>query len=219
VVVVGRRLSPTRYGVYLRPAPALEAAVARTHALMADRWGLRAAGRFMPHVTLKGFFLSDADPTTVRQRVEQELAGRDAVVLHNAGVTAFAADAIVLDVDGDGAGRRNEPLHALHEAAFAATAPLVAPDCDFTPREHAHDAFAAHLTLAMADIPRARFADVLADARALEPIGPTASAASEVQLFAFASEDWSGSWWTTLTWDLLGGVRLRPADRAERAGD
>jgi hypothetical protein len=35
VVVVGRRLSQSRYGVFLRAAPALEAAVARTHALMA----------------------------------------------------------------------------------------------------------------------------------------------------------------------------------------
>jgi 2'-5' RNA ligase len=218
VVVVGRRLSDTRYGVYLRPAPALEAAVARTHALMAERCGVFAAGRLMPHVTLKGFFRTDADAATLQRRVEEALAGREAVALHDAGVTAFATDAIVLDVDGDRAGRRNEPLHALHEAAFAATAPLVARDCDFTPHEHANDAFLAHITLAMADISRERFADVLAYARSLEPMGPTASEATEVQLLAFAGEDWSGSWWTTLTWRPLASVRLRPASRAETDG-
>jgi 2'-5' RNA ligase len=206
---MGRRLSDTRYGVYLRPAPALEAAVARTHALMAERCGVFAAGRLMPHVTLKGFFRTEADSATLQRRVEGALADRDAVVLHDAGVTAFATDAILLDVDGNGAGRRNEPLHALHEAAFAATAPLVAPDCDFTPHEHAHDALVAHITLAMADIPRERFPHVLSFARSLEPIGPTASEASEVQLFAFASDDWSGAWWTTLTWRLLASVPLR----------
>ena len=51
----------------------------------------------------------------------------------------------------------------------------------------------------MADIPAARFAAVLADARSLEPIGPARSEAATVQLAAFESAAWDGAWWQTLT--------------------
>jgi hypothetical protein len=70
------------------------------------------------------------------------------------------------------------------------------------------DAFRAHVTLAMADIPPGRFAAVLADARSLEPIGPAVSAASAVQLAAFQSADWRGRWWETLTWRVLAELSL-----------
>jgi 2'-5' RNA ligase len=196
-----------RHAVYLRPGPPLEAAVAAVHRRMATRWGLAAAGRFMPHVTLKGFFRTEATPSGLEDRVAAALAGHAPVALHQAGVTAFATDAVVLDVDGDGAGARNAALHALHVAVLDATAPLVIPD-RFEAEEYVRDAFRAHVTLAMADIPAARFAAVLADARSLEPIGPRVSTAAAVQVAVFESADWSGRWWETMTWHVVAELPL-----------
>jgi hypothetical protein len=130
------------------------------------------------------------------------------VAVHNAGVAVLAPDTIALDVDTDGRGRHSAPLRALRDAVFAALAPAVAADCDFTPVEYAGDRFRAHVTLAMADVPPARFADVLAAVRALEPIGPRESVATAVQLFGFESCDWAGAWWETLRWHEVHTVAL-----------
>jgi len=209
-----------RYGVYLRPSVALAAAVADVQRALERRWGLTAAGRFMPHVTLKGFFRTDVTPMELRARLADELRGCPLVVLHNGGVTAFGTGAIVLDVDANESGGRNRSLHALHEATFRAMAPIVSAACDFTPYEHALDAYRAHLTLAMADIPGPRFTDILASVRSLQPIGPSVSQAAEVQLFAFASADWGASWWQTLTWrhvaNLSLGSKMSSAQPARR---
>jgi 2'-5' RNA ligase len=197
-----------RYAVYLRPSSALADAVADVHDTLKRGWGLTAAGRFTPHVTLKGFFLTDATTTELRLRLVEALSACRRVVLHNAGVKTFATDAIVLDVDKDDTGQRNRSLHVLHEAAFDAVAPIVSPHCEFTPREHALDAFSAHVTLAMADIPARQFADVLAFVRATQPIGARMSEASEVRLMAFRSADWTAAWWRTLIWRPVASCRL-----------
>ena len=88
-----------------------------------------------------------------------------------------------------------------------ATAPLVVPD-RFEAEEYVRDAFRAHVTLAMADIPAARFAAVLADARSREPIGPRVSTAAAVQVAVFESTDWSGRWWETMTWRVVAELPL-----------
>jgi 2'-5' RNA ligase len=188
-----------RYGVYLLPAPPLAAAVAAVHDRLAREHGLRAAGRFMPHVTLKGFFRSEADPAELEARLRPALHGRPPVTLHNAGAVALGPDTIALDVDADPGGGRNRALHDLHVAVFDAMGACVARGCEFTAAEFAGDAFRAHLTLAMADIPPDRFSELLA-LTAQAPVGPPSSEAIEVALFAFDSHDWAGSWWETLTW-------------------
>jgi len=187
-----------RYGVYLLPAPPLAAAVAAVHGRLAREHGLRAAGRFMPHVTLKGFFRTEAEPAELEARLRPALQGRPAVTLHNAGAVALGPETIALDVDSDPGGGRNRALYALHMAVFDAMAPCVARGCEFTAVEFAGDAFRAHLTLAMADIPPDQFSELLA-LTAQAPAGPPSSEATEVALFAFESRDWAGSWWETLT--------------------
>jgi 2'-5' RNA ligase len=187
-----------RYGVYLLPAPPLAAAVAAVHGWLAREHRVRAAGRFMPHVTLKGFFRTEAEPAELEARLRPVLHGRTAVTLHNAGPVALGPETIALDVDGDPGGGRNRALHALHLAVFDAMGPCVAPGCEFTAVEFAGAAFRAHLTLAMADIPPDRFRELLA-LTAQAPAGPSSSEATEVALFAFESHDWTGSWWDTLT--------------------
>ena len=83
----------------------------------------------------------------------------------------------------------------------------MARGCEFTAVEFAGDAFRAHLTLAMADIPPDRFPELLA-LTAQAPAGPPSSEVTEVALFAFESRDWAGSWWETLTWSPVAAFTL-----------
>ena len=63
-------MAEPRYGVYLLSAPQLAA----VHARLAQEHGLRAAGRFMPHVTLKGFFRLTPDRRSSRRGSERRCA-------------------------------------------------------------------------------------------------------------------------------------------------
>ena len=207
-------MSAVRYGLYLRPSPAMCRAQVEAHALLERQYGLRAAGRFMPHATIKGFFKTDAAPEDLVHRLDPVMSGRPAIEVHNGGVVAFGTEAIVLTIQRCAEGSsHNEALQRLHEASLDALLPVVAGDCEFTPREWVRLLWEAHLTLAMADIPPALFPEVLAFVRDLEPIGPPAFTADTVQLFAFRSEDWRGRWWESLTWAWLHSWRLDAPSR------
>lgn len=201
-------MESVRYGLYLRPSPAMCRDQAAIHALLERQYGLRAAGRFMPHATIKGFFRSEAAPERIADTCSAALAGQRPVTVSNNGVVAFGESGIALRIQRLPSGETNAALQALHEAVFAALLPLVHPVCTFTPHECAGPRFDAHLTLAMADIPGRLFAEVLAFLRELEPIGPASFCADTMQLFAFTSDAWDGSWWETLRWEHLASWRL-----------
>lgn len=204
-------MSSTRYGCYLRPSFAMCRAQTEIHDLLGRQYGLQAAGRFMPHGTLKGFFRSDAPVEEMVARLDPVLADVEPFPVYNGGVTAYRDLALVLDIHQTPDGERNEPLQALHEATVAALLPLVHPACEFTPREPSGDRYRAHLTLAMADIPPRFFDEIHRFVREADPIGPSSFLLKVVQLFAFTSEDWTGPWWETLRWELLHSWRLSPA--------
>jgi hypothetical protein len=205
-------MSDVRYGFYLRPSVAMCRAQTEIHALLRHQYGLDVAGKFMPHATIKGFFASTAPPEEMVARLDPVLADRRAFPVHNGGVCCpYGTYGIVLDVHHQPDGTRNESLQALHDAAFAALAPLLDPSCAFTAREGSVERFRAHLRLAMADIPSAFFDEITQFLRDAEPIGPSRFLAEVVHLFAFTSDDWGGQWWHTLRWELLHGWRFAPA--------
>lgn len=200
-------MAERRYGLYLRPALAMCRAQVEIHHLLERQYGLRVAGRFMPHATIKGFFRSDAPISEMMARLDASLASIRSFAVRNHGVVPVGNLSIVLDIHG-AAEVRNPALTALHQAALDALLPLVHPDCEFTPGEWKGPSFFAHLTLAMADIPAPFFDEVLAFVKDAEPIGPAEFRAEVVQLFAFESDDWSGRWGETLQWELLHSWRL-----------
>lgn len=203
-------MSEIRYGFYLRPSFAMCRAQAEVHDLLQRQYGLQAAGRFMPHGTIKGFFRSDASPAEIVARLDPVVSGLEPFSIYNGGVVAYRDHAIVIDIHHTPDGERNEPLQALHEAAVAALAPLVHPACEFTPREPSGDRFRAHLTLAMADIPAPFFDEIFRFVREADPVGPSSFLLKVVQLWAFTSEAWNGPWWETLRWELLHSWQLAP---------
>jgi 2'-5' RNA ligase len=194
-----------RYAVYLRPSYEMSRAQAEVHDVLERQYGLRAAGKFMPHATIKGFFRSEASEGSIAARLDAVLGGREAFEVFNGGVVPFGRDGMAIDINSTPEGTPNVPLQDLHRATMDAVMPLVDPACEFTrkERESAHERFRAHLTLAMADVPERSFEEVLAFVRGADPIGPSSILADTVQFVAFHSEDWEGRWWETLRWRLL----------------
>jgi 2'-5' RNA ligase len=178
------------------------------HDLLERQYGLRVAGRFMPHATIKGFFKTEAAVESMVERLTDALRDLRSFEVYNGGTMTFGKSGIALDVSRSPGHERNPPLQALHEAALTALMPLVAADCDFTAGEWKGPLFHAHLTLAMADIPPDLFDEILAFLREAEPIGPPAFPAEVLHLYRFESDDWAGRWGETLRWELLHSWRL-----------
>jgi hypothetical protein len=194
-----------RYAVYLRPSYEMSRAQAEVHDVLERQYGLRAAGNFMPHATIKGFFRSEASEGSIAARLDALLDGREAFEVFNRGIVPFGRDGMAIDINSTSEGTPNVPLQDLHQAVMDVLMPLVDPACKFTrkERELAYERFRAHLRLAMADVPEHLFDEVLAFVREADPIGPSNFLAETVQLFAFRSDDRAGRWWETLRWQLL----------------
>jgi hypothetical protein len=194
-----------RYAVYLRPSYEMGKAQAEVHDLLERQYGLLAAGNFMPHATIKGFFRSEASEGSIAARLDTVLEGREAFGVFNRGIVTFGREGIAIDINSTSEGTPNVTLQDLHLGVMEAVMPLVDPACEFTRKERAlaYERYRAHLTLAMADVPEHLFDEVLAFVREAEPVGPSSFLAETVQLVAFHSEDWEGQWWETLRWRLL----------------
>jgi hypothetical protein len=180
-------------------------AQAEVHDLLERQYGLRAAGNFMPHATIKGFFRSESSEGSIAACLDAVLYGREAFEVFNKGIVPFGRDGIAIDINSTSEETPNVPLQDLHQAVMDAVMPHVDPACGFTrkERELAYERFRAHLTLAMADVPERLFDEVLAFVREADQIGPSSFLADTIQFLAFYSEDWEGRWWETLRWQLL----------------
>lgn len=199
-----------RYGFYLRPDLAMSRAQSQMHRILRAQYGLVTAGLFMPHATIKGFFRSDAEVATMRARLDAAMAGWQPFTVYNNGVVAFGPRSIVISVRDLPDGSPNLPLFALQERAWEALAPLIHPDCDFSPGDPrglaGPNPFHPHLTLAMADL-RPELRDELLDfIQQGGLVGPAAFTADTCHLFRFEAE-WAGAWWATLRWELLASWR------------
>lgn len=197
-----------RYGYYLRPSPEMCAAQVRMHQLLERQYGLRVAGKFMPHATIKGFFKSSAQVDEICAAAATISEGMTSFPVWNNGVIGFGNLGIVNWIMRDAAGERNLALAALHERALEALLPLVDSDCNFSPYEWRLDKFEAHLTLAMTDIQPQFFAEILHFCQALAPVGPEMFLAERLHLYCFESDAWHGQWSKTLTWRLLDSWEL-----------
>ncbi|MGC4105504.1 MAG: hypothetical protein QM753_04000 [Thermomicrobiales bacterium] len=195
-----------RFGLYLRPSYEMSRAIAGMHELMRRQFGQTRAGNYMPHATI-GFFQTNAPWQDLVATVTPVLAGRPSFVVENHGSVAMGSS-VVLDIHHDDEGGVNAALQALHDDAHAALTPLIADDLADRFR-WPKEMFQAHMTLAQTIRPAWLRDEVLAFARAAEPIGPRRFVAEHVHLYAVLSDDWDAEDWSdSLTWDLLASWRL-----------
>jgi 2'-5' RNA ligase len=187
-------------------------AQAEVHDLLRRQFGLRAAGNFMPHATIKGTFKSLVSEAEIIDALNGVVEGRSQFPVYSEGLIEINRRGIMLSIQHLPDGRQNEPLQHLHDAAMDALLPLAAPDCEFTtPNERIRDRFHAHLTLAMADVPPFAFDEIYDFIRDLGPIGPQLFTTEYLHLYAFESDAWGGKWWETLRWTLLRSWKLPPS--------
>jgi 2'-5' RNA ligase len=194
------------YGVYLRPDFAMSRAVSDLHRLLRAQYKLHAAGRFMPHATLKGFFRSAADVATIIARLSETLAGWQSFTVYNNGVTRFGPRSIVIGLKHDPHGVPNQELYDLQERVWTAVSPLIHPQCAFTPNDprgiDGCNPFHPHITLALIDLRPELQAEVLAFIEAGGRVAPMQFTADTCHLLRFRA-DWQDAWWETLTWELV----------------
>jgi hypothetical protein len=139
----------------------------------------------------------------------------DAVVrlfdaVYNSGIVKLG-DGYVYDVHhlADGS-TPNARFVELAAAVDAAVAPLDTPAPNPEPHRFDRDRFRAHLSLASHDLlVRPDLTEEVGEyLRALPFTPPPQFVGDTVALYRTSSADWSGRWWTTLTWEHIHTWRL-----------
>ncbi|MEV7871054.1 2'-5' RNA ligase family protein [Streptomyces sp. NPDC088124] len=202
---------PYRYGVYLRPDPATCAAVTALTGQVRAQYGFVSAGAFPPHATLVGSQHITAPVDEIIAAVTRGIAGVAPFTVHNAGVRRQGVG-LVLGVHHLADGTTPNPAFlALAEAVDRAVAPLVTPAPNPDPHTFDRATFEAHLSLVSHEMyVRPDLSEELEEyVRGLPVPFPDAFPGDTVALYRTRSDDWSGRWWTTLTWEHLHTWRLR----------
>ncbi|WP_202919018.1 2'-5' RNA ligase family protein [Saccharothrix deserti] len=201
---------PYRYGVYLRPDPTTCAMVTAVTSQLRAQYGFVSAGAFPPHATLVGSQHINAPVEAIVEAVTDGIAGTSAFTVHNAGISGLGVG-LVYDVHhlADGT-TPNQALVELAATVDKAVAPLVTPAPN--PDEHRFDraTFRAHLSLASHDLferPDLR-EEIEEYARGLPVEHPDRFTGDTVTLYRTRSDDWTGRWWRTLTWEHVHTWRL-----------
>jgi len=198
-------MSDSRFAVYLILPYQLSKGISEAHYLLRKQFGFAAADRFPVHCTIKGFFKKNDRPASQLQgELDQFFQAQFAIPVSaeelRVDPIGFGLSLMTLD------GEPNTPFLDFREKVVDITRPYIADDCDFK----SHDlgrSFHPHITFSFRDIPNELYDDVFAWMEA----GPELKGPFLADTFHFLevfSEDWSGSWWDTLTWRLLKSWRL-----------
>jgi hypothetical protein len=201
---------PYRYGVYLRPDPATCAAVTAVTAQLRAQYGIVSAGAFPPHATLVGSRHIPAPVEEIVSAVTGALAGARSFTVHNAGVRRQGVG-LVYDVHHLADGTTPNPAFAeLAAAVDKAVVPLETPAPNPARHPYDPDTFRGHLSLVSHDMyVRPDLIDEVEEyTRGLPVVFPESFAGDTVALYRTRSDDWSGRWWTTLTWEHVRTWRL-----------
>ncbi|WP_198539320.1 2'-5' RNA ligase family protein [Streptomyces graminilatus] len=201
---------PYRYGVYLRPDPATCFAVTTVTSQLRAQYGIVSAGAFPPHATLIGSRHLTAPVEEIVDSVTRALAGVSAFTVHNAGVRRLGVG-LVYDVQHLADGRTPNPdLTELAARVDKAVTHLEAPAPN--PAEHRfdRDTFSAHLSLVSHDMyVRPDLSEEVEEYIDGLPVAfPASFPGDTVALYRTRSDDWTGRWWQTLTWEHVHTWRL-----------
>jgi len=195
-------VTPTRYGIYLRPDPVTCWVQAQTNMTLKQQYGLISAAAFPPHATLVGSLKTDASIADIVDRVEHALIGKTSFTVHNKGLET-TGDGYVFNVHENGNGEPNQPFIDTATAIKAAILPIALPTEDFLVTPVAEAEFWGHLSLASHDlsVDRTLYDEVgefLAELLAGLPTpAPEMFSGRTVVLYGTDSDDWEGQWWRT----------------------
>jgi hypothetical protein len=198
------------YGLYLIPPAGLVVPLGLAHALLQSQFGASVAGRFMVHVTVKGFFKPKPGAGIDRliTELDQTYAGREAFPVSFLGPRLLHGErgsSALIEIE------LTDPLWRLQQDTWKAIEPYVADDCPFTPGDRPATYFYPHLTLVQYDLP----SDPVLQEQAFDlcreicaQLPSQSWDARELQFIRFESQDWLGAWWETLRYRQIKGWRL-----------
>ncbi len=198
-------MTDSRFAVYLIPPYQLSKEVAEVHHLLRKQFGFAAADRFQVHCTMKGFFKKNERDV---KKLQEELDG----FFIGQRILELSVEELRIDPIGFGLsletlnGKPNTPFLNLREEIVNIVKPYIAEDCDFKAHDLGHP-FHPHITFSFRDIPNELFDDVF---KWMED-GPDFNGpfqADTYHFLEFFSDDWSGSWWNSISWRLLKSWRL-----------
>lgn len=193
---------PYRYGIYLRPDARTCRAVTTVTDQLRAQYGLVSAGAFPPHATLVGSQPFGRSEDAVVDALTALLEGRAGFDVRNAGVREQGIG-FVYDVATRPDGTLNEELVRLAADVDRVVAPFRQPMSSPLPNDYEPEHYRAHLSLASHDLyVRPDLHDEVGEyIRELDVEVPDAFRGDTVAMYRTASPDWSGRWWTTMTWE------------------
>lgn len=207
-------VSPFRYGIFMRPAPELGEVALRAMDIAHRQFGFRAAISYPPHTTLVGSIALAVPEQSLVDVLDKQLSSRAAVPMWNKGLGSQFGDSIGYNVNEDGAGGANLPLHELVVGLFQAVAPLrTHPVTDRGIGKRQRDdgrSFEGHLTVVGHDgVDNLELTwECLEYLQALRLNGPATDPGNTISLYRFHSEDWAGRYWETMQWSVLKSWKL-----------
>ncbi len=201
----------SQYGIYLVPPPHLLIPINNGHRLLDHNFNIRAAGQFMVHCTVKGFFKLKGG--TSPGDFIPALDGLFAVT------PPFPTEILKAVTLNRGPGRvsilllleRTPAFHNLHNQVWEIVRPFIAPDCLFSSVEPAGPNFPPHITLAQYDAPYEPGLLIQVEEYCnflLESSLRGKFQGRSMQLIEFYSDDWTGEWWKSLSYKQLKGWNL-----------
>jgi 2'-5' RNA ligase len=209
---------PYRYGIFLRPSPELARVSLRAYEVVTRQFGLNAAAKYPPHVTVIGSIALSGTEADLTDTIDKVMAGQRPITVHNAGLIAKIGFAVGYELNYLPDGFPNLALRELYESMRTATAGArahVSTDRQADKRlaNEAAESFKAHLTVVghdAADNPELlpeikRFLGALPEVQA-----PAEDTLDTVSLFRFTSADWPGRYWESMSWTLLRSWPMAP---------
>lgn len=202
-----------RHGVFLRPGPSVAARTLEAFAVCERQFGFTAAGAYPPHVTILGSIDLVVEEGELVSAVESALAG--------ARPMSVRVGPLQLDAHGTYLGHPlgqadGAPLTALMGRVLERVDPLrTIRDGDFSAearRADSPETYTPHLTVLGHDGAERpdELPDVLAFLGALGLDEPVEEVWDAVSLYRFASDDWQGRYWQTMTWEIVRTWHLSP---------
>ncbi len=199
-------MTDSRFAIYLIPPYQLSKAVAETHALFRKQFGFTAADRFPVHCTVKGFFKKNNQSINqlhieLHEFFETQSPFPVSVEDFRVDPIGFGLSLMTLD------GKPNIPFLNFRESIVDIIRPYIADDCDFKDHDLGRP-FHPHITFSFRDVPNELYENVF---KWMED-GPDLSGpflANNYHFLEFFSDDWSGSWWESISWRLLHTWRLK----------
>ncbi|NQT57888.1 MAG: hypothetical protein HQ557_02790 [Bacteroidetes bacterium] len=190
-----------RYVFYLLPPIEIAERITKIHTILHKQFGIRAAGKFQVHATIKGFFLmkQDIDPHDLTSQLSEYL--KDVFPFDTEFLPKLRMDPIGMGINLVSTDAADQLLNFRNDIVKIIM-PFISPDCDFADEDLGRD-FEAHVTLAFRDIPQDLYTPVLSYINNLLPEPGKSFSAGDFQFAVFHSASWEGEWWKDLTWERI----------------